>query len=82
MNSFCVPGKLLSVLHAFYLILTTTIRGSDIINTTLKIRKLRFTKVKIIELEYDRAGILTETFLTLQPAFLAFLSVMTTKSSI
>lgn len=71
MNSLCVPGKLLSVLHAFHLILTITIRGGDIINTTLQMRKLRFTKVEVIELEHDRAGILTETFLTLRPAFSA-----------
>ena len=51
MSYLCVPGKLLSALHAlFRLTFTMAPRGGDIINSILQIRKLRFTKVEVIEL--------------------------------
>lgn len=47
----CVPGKLVSALHAlFHLTFTMTLRGGDIINIILQMRKPRFTKVQVIEL--------------------------------
>lgn len=68
MNFLCVPGKLLSVLDVvFHLILTMTIRGGDIINTTLQMRELKCTKIEVMELKCSGAGLLTQAFLTLRP---------------
>lgn len=47
-----------------------TIRGSDVINLTSQMRKLRFIEVSsVIELENGRGGILTQGLLTLKPVF-------------